>query len=568
MDLASQLSRMLRSQHFKGEANVRRSTSEPCVTALVLLAGTLILALSRLAGATTINASSASQSDVAAAIASAANGDIVIIPGGTITWTRTLRVSKGITIQGAGVGSTIIKDAVQSGQLFQFAPASGTGRVTGIEFQDGGRPNSTGSAPNGVMKFIGLNGRFRLDNCNLNQLNGQTVLEDGIGSVVDHCTLTTRGCNLGFYVNAKAYYGGDNGDGSWSAPSGFGGNNFQFIEDCTLNTFGPPDFVLDGAAGSRYVVRHCVMNNAMLIHHGTDSTGRYRGGRACEVYQNTGTFTSFSSTLCASRSGVSIIHDNHITGPTGTMALTLNCLRKLNFFVVWGGADGQNPADVNQPGGPFFTGTAAANSSNGTVTVSGVNWTANQWNKYTIKRTTNIGNKTGYNFASISGNTSNSITYRNDFHGDFMGITAGDTLQFWKVNEALDAPGRAGGSIISGDDPPIYPAGWNDQVTEPCYEWNNTYNGTNMNFSPQQPNTHFFNDTQMPGYTEYVYPHPLVTGNPPGRPSSSPAATRTSLRRPWGGKKQKETKRVRKPPRKAKENPINEMADGRENPGD
>jgi hypothetical protein len=36
------------------------------------------------------------------------------------------------------------------------------------------------------------------------------------------------------------------------------------------------------------------------------------------------------------------------------------------------------------------------------------------------------------------------------------------------------------------------------------------------------------------------------------------------MRKPWGGK-QKEAKRVRKPGRKAKENAINEMAEGQEN---
>src|SRR6266513_4088097 len=109
----------------KGEGNVRRSTPGPRVTALVSLAATLILALSRLAGATTINANSAAQSDVAAAIASATNGDVVSIPGGTVTWTRTLRVRKGITIQGAGVGVTIIKDSVQNGRLIAWSLAAG-----------------------------------------------------------------------------------------------------------------------------------------------------------------------------------------------------------------------------------------------------------------------------------------------------------------------------------------------------------------------------------------------------------------------------------------------------------
>ena len=97
----------MRYQHFKGEANLRRPIPEPYVTAVVLLATTLVLALSHLAEATTVNANSASLSDVAAAIASAADGDTVTIPDGTATWTRTLQVRKAITLQGAGVGVTI-----------------------------------------------------------------------------------------------------------------------------------------------------------------------------------------------------------------------------------------------------------------------------------------------------------------------------------------------------------------------------------------------------------------------------------------------------------------------------
>jgi hypothetical protein len=78
----------------------------------------------------------------------------------------------------------------------------------------------------------------------------------------------------------------------------------------------------------------------------------------------------------------------------------------------------------------------------------------------------------------------------------------------------------------------------------------------------------YFDNTPMPGYTPYTYPHPLVTGDPlPSQPPSSPAATRTFLRKPWGGK-QKETKRVRKLGRKTKENSGNETAEGPENLGD
>ena len=119
--------------------SLRRRLPTPAsrVTALVSLAATLILTASGLAAATTINAKSASQSDVAAAIASAADGDTVTIPGGTASWTRTLQIKKGITIQGASVGATIIKDGVQSGQLIQWSlPAAGSLRASlGLNFR-------------------------------------------------------------------------------------------------------------------------------------------------------------------------------------------------------------------------------------------------------------------------------------------------------------------------------------------------------------------------------------------------------------------------------------------------
>src|SRR4051812_1727174 len=105
----------------KGEGNVGRcATPGLRLTARIPVAATLILVLSRLARATTINASGTSQSDVAAAISSAGHGDTVTIPGGTATWTRPLRVSKAITLQGAGVGVTIIKDALQKGTLIDW----------------------------------------------------------------------------------------------------------------------------------------------------------------------------------------------------------------------------------------------------------------------------------------------------------------------------------------------------------------------------------------------------------------------------------------------------------------
>src|SRR5438552_15854328 len=64
----------------------------------------------------------------------AIDGDTITLPAGTFVWTIRVAISKAITLQGAGVGQTIIKDGVQSGQLLYFSLVSGLpSRLTGIE---------------------------------------------------------------------------------------------------------------------------------------------------------------------------------------------------------------------------------------------------------------------------------------------------------------------------------------------------------------------------------------------------------------------------------------------------
>jgi len=67
----------------------------------------------------------------------------------------------------------------------------------------------------------------------------------------------------------------------------------------------------------------------------------------------------------------------------------------------------------------------------------------------------------------------------------------------------------------------------------------------------------------MPGYTPYIYPHPLVnSGALPLLPS--PAATRTSERKPWGKMREKTKELKRKPVKKAKQNTANENTESQE----
>ena len=547
--------------------NLRRPpTPAPRVTALVSLAATLILTASGLAAATTINAKSASQSDVAAAIASAADGDIVTIPGGTASWTRTIRVKKGITIQGAGVGSTIIKDSVQSGPLLDCPLAAGNlTRITGIEFQDGGRSrNELG----GILKFTGSNtngSQFRMDHCQFDDLNGMIVADTVIG-VIDHNTFIRAAKNGDSIVVYDNFWnGGTFGDGSWADATQFGTDRFLFIEDNVFkNNGGGQPGITDSYAGGRFVVRHNQIFDGTVETHGTESNQRARGVRAVEVYNNTYTGSDRNRFVGKMRSGVILFHDNTITGYwTGLTEFTLQAYRVDDVFAPWGGADGTSQWDVNS--GPFYSGTASA-GGNHIVSLSGSPWTPNQWGGYTIRR--DAGGSPG--FAQIQSNTSNTITFLGGVFGS-LNFNAGDAFKIYKVNQAIDQPGRAKGSLITGN-PPVKPARWNDQNTEPCYAWDNISGGTQQVGFGQgdliiRPGEHYFNNTPMPDYTPYTYPHPLVKGLPPPEQITRKANENSQhnlrkKRQPWGG-----IKLDRKKPKKANESPTNEMEDAQDDPG-
>ena len=134
-------------------------------------------------------------------------------------------------------------------------------------------------------------------------------------------------------------------------------------------------------------------------------------------------------------------------------------------------------------------------------------------------------------------NTANTITYTDDggYPVPSMSFCAGDALEIRRVDHALDQPGRARGSLISGDNP-TPPPGGDDQVTEPCYSWNNGQ--ASFSGGPGvRANVHYFNNTPMPGYTPYIYPHPLVNATPPPitptpTPTATPPATPTPIPSP------------------------------------
>jgi len=458
----------------------------------------------------TVYHSNGSAASVQALHNAALNGDTITLPAGAFTWSTAVTISKAITLKGQGIGTTVIRDTVQSGPLMTWnLVANQASRMTGIEFRNGGRTQTF----SGIIRINGIaydSRTMRIDHCKFDHLNGTLLVARDVIGVIDHNVFLEAGKEA-IQVHNEHWGGGMYANGSWMDTNHFGTSQFIFIEDNTF-IYNSAYGAIDAYAGARYVARY---NTFMNCHHGGHGTEgqRNRGMRAIESYNNTFTGGDTPGVLINIRGGVALVHDNIANDRPGVAKrFALNSYRIFQGSdAYWGGADGRSRWDVNQSGGPFYSGVAI---SGGTLTVT-VPVAANWMVGYTIVKTSNLG---ANNFSKITSTTSNTITFLGaGGDGANMRFASGDTFSLFKVNHVLDQPGRSGGSLITGI-PPVPPPGGNDQITDPCYEWNNIDTSTGQNvpihFSAGQSicriNEHYFNNTQPPGYTPYIYPHPLT----------------------------------------------------------
>jgi hypothetical protein len=163
----------------------------------------------------------------------AQDGDIITLTAGTFTWSATVTISKAVTLQGAGIGNSIVKDA-GAGNLFNWSPTAGKpSRLSSIEFQDGGRTV--------VMWGVSVNGSntngssMRIDHCIFAHLRGFAINPSDMIGVIDHCMFLFSPGNIPVYAFHKNWNNqGPYAGGSWKDVSHFGTSQFLFLED---NTF-------------------------------------------------------------------------------------------------------------------------------------------------------------------------------------------------------------------------------------------------------------------------------------------------------------------------------------------
>jgi len=476
-----------------------------------------MLALSSTVQGATRTADSLSHADVQKTVDAAVDGDTVQLPPGTATWTASVAVTgKFITIQGAGIDKTTIvggdyapSTTRPTHRVFDItSKPGGLTRLTALTI-DGGTGTKDGYNK-GMVSLAGNSKTWRIDHIRIRATRTCAMHVSASGGVIDHNAFVLVGWIFGIYgFNGGSAYG----DAAWAEATDLGtGNKAFFVED---NVFAATQrsFALDGWNGQRVVVRHNTFENALIGNHGTESSGRLRGTRSFEIYENIIHYTGGNwPDAIDFRSGTGVVFHNQISGDFKE-AMHVDNYRDWWSFPPWGIASGESPFDkndVNDRGKPiaYDTGTHTGARGVPVLACAGRQWNANQWQGYSVFNTT-----TGKS-SIITSNSRDTIITRIDssYGGANLAWNTGDGFTIERCLVALDQMGRGKGKLISGDVP--VPAAWPEEAEDPVYVWSNTLNGRVGKLVSSSPHVRdgvdFFNGIPKPDYTPYRYPHPLV----------------------------------------------------------
>jgi hypothetical protein len=499
----------------------------------------LFLASSGAAQAATINARSPSFIDVSTAVASAAKGDTVVVPAGSASWTKTLVISKPITLMGQTTVSytnetandqTIILDDVSPRNPIIHAnviagdmtvePTVPLLQIKGFTFR--GSPNTPSSSNIAAIQLEGICPAVRISNCDFDRLYQRSIYNFGwVYGVMDNCLHTLTHYTQTGVMGMATYNGQKNGNGSWMEDPHWGSYKFFFTENNVVHNLFKKGGNMDAKRGARYVVRYSKIYDGSFIQtHGTEGDPD-RGCRAIEFYNNICTrSTDGPGSPGGLRSGNILFHDNQYKGTAlNSPYLALVAFRTLVNFQPWGLASGANSWDENDSHGLYASGTAATNSvvgaSGGSTSfnVAG-NLSAYNTGGYSIRNTsTGLGSVI---LAAVYNSTTNrtliTCAYGQDWAIGRVAFGIGDPFEIRRVLRVLDQTGLGAGGLCATAKP------LNGAVNEPSYAWNNKdVNGSPVTIRPDGQNQPTFvggrdyvNAAPSFAYKPYTYPHPLT----------------------------------------------------------
>ncbi len=265
--------------------------------------------------AATVDAASCSQDDVQTAIDSAIRGDTVKIPAcAETTWDTAVTITKSITLQGAGAGSTNIKGniavasdpvmAINTSWMIRVVPSSIADdtnvlmRITGFTLDGDSKNNaiyiynsSTTTDLNKVMidNNTFTNCRSYKDTTHSATADKTIFIHGNIYGVV-HSNTFSGWVGLGTFGNRYATGGATS---FINEAFSFGSANAMYWEDNTITYTGTdPDQIFGGSWGGAYVIRYNTISITQNVYksvtdfHGNQPSGTLYGVRGAELYGN------------------------------------------------------------------------------------------------------------------------------------------------------------------------------------------------------------------------------------------------------------------------------------------
>jgi hypothetical protein len=414
---------------------------------------------------TTRAAANCSVSAVQAAVNLSTHGDTVTVPPCAATsWSTQLTVTVGIRLQGAGIDTTTLTDAVNkdgaSGTtaLMQFSVNTPNAvQITGFTIQGDGRSATQNT---GHVVIGGTATAFRINHNKFQTLHTAAIRIAGPFGVIDNNDFF-KSFDNGVIVHASGWGGSNYGDGSWAAATTFGSSNAVYLENNYFtDSSTPPGSINDCGDGGRVVSRFNEIDHDYMQGHGTDSGQRRRGCRQLESYHNTFTNRSSIDTGHFWASGAGVIFNNAIIGGWWNTFAKLVVRRQPGFtFPPWGSCDGSSPYDGNTSGGyPCIDQPGRGQGIHFNGDSSGTNgaplpaqWAGNAQEPIYAWGNTGTNNLA---FGVVAGDTATLVAINRDYHSQqdtacvaggacTKGVGVGTTLPtscttgaaFWKTNE-------------------------------------------------------------------------------------------------------------------------------------
>lgn len=349
------------------------------MVAVAVLAASGAFAVEAQEGPRVIKSMDCSQEEVQKAIDLAKDGDTVQVPEGNGAWKKVKLPGKAITLQGAGIGKTMIT-AVGRGSTIAVKSAEGKPfRISGISFVF--EPT--------IRTCVGVWGsckNWRIDHCKFDNSRNSGCrvgvrVEDESDTVytygvIDHC----------IFGNSMIDVGSKQGHGSWKRPLALGTANAIYVEDCQFTA----GAAIDGYHGGRYVFRHNKLINSHIATETLRTFSRVpffcRAPRKVEIYNNqissvdTGK-RSRNWMMMFIRGGTGVIFANRVTNISGRRYSGVGVIdnaRTLSPARWLGKCNGGNPIDGNEPA-EDGTGSHSGADNRTVLTCAEKNWTVNAW---------------------------------------------------------------------------------------------------------------------------------------------------------------------------------------------